>query len=153
MAGLLKLPPTSPSSSSSCSSSSSPLLPVGGATVAARRLFDDLSSQELAEEAGVTAVQKSPGGSYKTGDARGMDGWGTRSGPDGRWTELDAEAERRYLADPMQGYTRQFDKEGEARDLDEINGAWLDARLRSVAARAKLAESRMIRRLRTQLSA
>ena len=80
-----------------------------------------------------------------------------RGGPGGRggidWIELDAAAERAHLADPLRGYVAQFDAGREEAGFAEVNGAWLGGRLRSIAARAKLAESRMIRRLTKRLSA
>ncbi len=140
------VPPATPPSGEE-RAPASPLWGGGGADRAARRLFEDLARQEACEVA-AAAAREGEGGSQK-----GTEGKNGSYSCGARWTELDAAAERAHLADPLPGYAAQFSVEREEADFADVNGAWLESRLRSVAARAKLAESRMIRQLTKQLSA
>jgi hypothetical protein len=147
-------PPASPPTRPAPPASAHPCSPLwgGGADAAARRLFTGLARQEAREEEEEEEEEvDSEEVDSEEGTTRLRGGPGGRGGID--WIELDAAAERAHLADPLRGYVAQFDAGREEAGFAEVNGAWLGGRLRSIAARAKLAESRMIRRLTKRLSA
>lgn len=114
----------------------SPLVARTGAEEGARRLLRDFDRQED-EEIKQLCTKKSH--CYLVTESV-------------EWTQLDPEVERLYLDDPMRDYDLFFTRERREKDLSGINGEWLAKKLKSIAARNRLAETRMIRRFTTQLS-
>ena len=143
------LPPASPRADEVTRAASSPLW-RGSAGGTAECFFRDLARQESdeAQEADAAAREVHAGGANGS-----CDGGEQPQAAKSQWIELDPAAERQYLDDPLRSYTQQFCVDQENHDFADVNGPWLDRKMRSIAARAKLAESRMIRQLTKQLSA